>query len=625
MRKLCRLFLLLFVVVGLLSLKSEAVSAENQSRLVLAFYYAWYDPGSFAAGKTPYTPPAPYYSSDSNTIQTHVNQAKAAGIDGFVQSWYGPNPAQQTEPNFAALLNIAAAVGFTAAVDFETGSPYFANNQDRLSALNTLIATHAQHPAYLRVDGKPVIFFWANSLLSVDDWRAIRNAADPNHTTTWIAEGANTNYLAVFDGLNLYNTAWSDNPAGTAATWSANTRAAAVTYGAYKSWVATAMPGWDDTLLNRAGSFRRDRGNGAYYQSSFAGAAASNPDWLIISTFNEWAEGSNIEPSNEFGAFYLDQTAQLIAAYKTGNIAPPPPVATPGPTLTPAPSKTPGPSPTPAPTKTPLPPPTAAPSPTPDNTGAIVYRVQPGDTLFWIAYRFGVPLDTLYQLNGFSPATGALLSIDQPVILGYAADRAIGAAQAIPGAAISQPADKAPVSPTALPGVGTLFPSQFSRAQLREDGAFVHVVQAGDSLIGIAVTYGLTMEQIYAASGLGPQSVLQIGQVVILGRLPEPAEQGGSTDLPAPPPPTATPTPSPTPTPAPTFTRRPTNTLPAAPATPVAQSSGRWEEKSAESPSSPSPAGQESLLPVFMSLFGSLVVMGGLLWYISRTTRNNRP
>ena len=59
MRKLCRLFLLLFVVVGLLSLKSEAVSAENQSRLVLAFYYAWYDPSSFAAGKTPYTPPTP--------------------------------------------------------------------------------------------------------------------------------------------------------------------------------------------------------------------------------------------------------------------------------------------------------------------------------------------------------------------------------------------------------------------------------------------------------------------------------------------------------------------------------------------------------------------------------------
>lgn len=613
MRRLRWLVSLTILIGGLASLRPQPVAAEGQTRLVLAFYYAWFDPNSFGGGKTPFTPPTPYYSSDINVIQNHVNQARAAGIDGFVQSWYGPAPNQQTEPNFAALLNVAAGSGFSAAVDFETGSPFFAGNQDRINALNSLLTTHVNHPAYLRVDGKPVIFFWANWLLSVDDWNNIRNAVDPNHSSIWIAEGANTNYLAVFDGLHLYNTAWSDNPAGAAATWSAATRAAAATYGAYKYWAATAMPGWDDTRLNRPGSFVRDRANGAYYQASFAGAAASSPDLLVISTFNEWPEGSNIEPSNEFGSYYLDLTAQLSAAYKTGNVAPPPlpPTVTPGPSPTPAPTKTPGPSPTPLPTATPLPTPTPVPSPTPDATGAIVYHVQAGDTLFWIAYRFGVTLDDLYRLNNLSAETGALLTIGRPVILGYAL-QGVSSASSGEGLAVSQA--KTGPAPTPTPeGLLALFPPQFSQAQLRDDGAFVHVVQGGDTLISIAVRYGLTLDEIFAASGLNAGSILQIGQVVILGQLPTPEESGGSTDWPTPPA-SATATPTTTPTPRPTAT-----SMPAPGRSVSAESLALLPSPTLPAPTdAAAPIDQQSLLPVFMGLFGSLVVLGGLIWYISR-------
>lgn len=558
--------------------------------MVLAFYYAWYDPGSFGPGKTRFQPPAPYLSADSAVIQKHVNEAKGSGIDGFIQSWYGPAP-NQTESNFQTLLNIAGASGFKAAVDFESGSPFFASNQDRINALNTLLASHANHAAYLRVDGKPVIFFWANWLLSVSDWAAIREQSDPGHLSIWIAEGGNTDYLAVFDGLHLYNIAWSNSPAGTAATWAGRTRSAGETFGGYKYWVATAMPGYDDSHLGRGdSSIVRDRGGGFYYQSSFAGAAASAPDLLIINSFNEWAEGSNIEPSLEFGSTYLELTSQLSSAYKSGSISAPPAQDQPtaGPTLIPSLTPTIGPSPTPSvtptatatPTASTTPSPVASPTAQPD--GTIVYEVIAGDTLIGIAERFDVPLEVIYRLNSLT--SSSVITIGQRLVIGRGA-------QSIT---------------SALP--------EFPDAIIRDDGTAIYLVEEGDTPIGIANKYGLELQELYDLNArFGPESVLHIGQQLIVGRNPMPREVGGSSDSP-----TITPEKSRTPTP--TMQPSPTNSpatveIAAAESTLVPQVSSTVQVQSrVDIVNGNSP----NFLPLLIGAILTLIIIGAVFLYLGR-------
>jgi hypothetical protein len=310
------------------------LNAQTSQRVVLAYYYTWYSTDLWSGGKTSDTAAQPYNSTDPAAIARQVDQAHGAGIDGFVASWYGPDGGvnNQTQSNFLKLLDIANARGFKAAVDFETNSPFFGDSGAVINALKYAIGTLGTHPAYLHFGGKPVLFFWANNRFTPAEWAGIRAQADPNHTSVWIAEGVTTQWLDVFDGLNLYNVAWSGNFAATAGKFAGLARSLG------KLWVATAMPGWDDTRIpGRTGAYAKDRAGGQFYRNSFSGAAASNPDMLIITSFNEWLEGSQIEPSRGYGNLYLDLTRELTGAYKQGVVPAPPPVAVPAtaPSITP--------------------------------------------------------------------------------------------------------------------------------------------------------------------------------------------------------------------------------------------------------------------------------------------------
>jgi hypothetical protein len=311
--------------------------------MVLANYFPWYDPGTWSTGCTSDSDQprdGVYHSDDPGVIARHIGQARAAGIDGFAVHWFAPG--NRTDANFEKVLNLSPE-GFQSTITFLYHILPGANQQGVIDALRYVMGRYAAHPRFLRIAGRPVILF--SDMYRVPDpagnrpasdkdvatavarWAAIREAVDPNHTAWWIAEGLQPDYLSVFDGLYVYKIdhACCPNAYRGASRWAGWVRDWERRTGRPKLWVGTVMPGWDDLnsaqpqcadLRVSSAPFARDRENGAYYARTWEAVLPTRPDFILIHSFNEWVEGSYIEPSVRFGDLYLQLTAQWAARYK---------------------------------------------------------------------------------------------------------------------------------------------------------------------------------------------------------------------------------------------------------------------------------------------------------------------
>lgn len=97
--------------------------------------------------------------------------------------------------------------------------------------------------------------------------------------------------------------------------------------GQSRPFVATVMPGYNDIKFRNGHS--RDRQGGDYYRGTWDTAAKYNAQAVVLTSFNEFFEGSHIEPSEQFGDLYLQLTKELSDTFRTGAS-----------TTTPAPSNT---------------------------------------------------------------------------------------------------------------------------------------------------------------------------------------------------------------------------------------------------------------------------------------------
>jgi hypothetical protein len=280
------------------------------SNPVLAYYYTWFDPDSFAG--TLWQPDEWYNSDEEGVMRRHVQQAQAAGVDGFIVSWLGND--NRTDVNFGRLLDIGEQMGFHSTIHFDTTQLAPGGPDAVVAQLRAFYERRAHHPAMVHYQGRPVIFFWGVQSFDNGTWDYIRSAVDPEHIGVWIADGDRFAVMAgsAWDGVSPYAIAWSANPASQLPRWGTTARGIAPD----KLWIPVVSPGCDDSRT-RPTTCMQDRAGGSYYQATWDGALASAPSWaVVVSTFNEWKESTQIEPSPSYGDHYLAITRQNSDYFK---------------------------------------------------------------------------------------------------------------------------------------------------------------------------------------------------------------------------------------------------------------------------------------------------------------------
>lgn len=79
-------------------------------------------------------------------------------------------------------------------------------------------------------------------------------------------------------------------------------------------FIPSVGPGYLDARVRpRDGANTRDRDDGRYYDDMFAAAIASGAAYIAITSFNEWHEGTQIEPAVPHphqGRVYLDDASR---------------------------------------------------------------------------------------------------------------------------------------------------------------------------------------------------------------------------------------------------------------------------------------------------------------------------
>jgi hypothetical protein len=297
----------------------------GESPRVLAFYYPWFD--SYGSPSLSDRPTDPRSVESVDGVTSMLSQAKANGIDGFIQSWAG---AAHDGQELDVLLQAAGRTGATVSLYLETVSANLLRSSllppDGATVAKWLLEgldQAASNPGFLRdASGVPVVFVYEMDLLSPGAWAGILAAV--GRPVRLVGDAPQRSYEDVEWGVHRYNPNVDGgrvtSPAELAA-WDSGTafetRAAAITSPstAPRLFAATVSPGFD----NRAsgGATYVDRGAaGERYEATWDAAVGASPEWILVTSWNEWYEATAVEPSQRFGDLALRQTAQRSSAWR---------------------------------------------------------------------------------------------------------------------------------------------------------------------------------------------------------------------------------------------------------------------------------------------------------------------
>jgi hypothetical protein len=286
------------------------------------FYYPWYGTqqrdGNWSHwDQNAHTPPlnvysryypatGPYSSADPAIVDRQMTEIASAGIDEVIVSWWGRG--SPTDNRLPFVLSAVRRHHLQPAIHLE---PYGSRSP----------ATVAQDLTYFASLGIRDVYVYHPRDFAVSDWATVRAQAPTS--------------LRLFAGTDLIGFAAAGGFTGfytydfITDTGDKFIRLCDQAHAVHLLCAPSVGPGYDGVRAGEAAtvSLRRD---GRTYDNLWTSALQAKPDMITITSFNEWGEGTQIEPAvarhgyNTYdGAWGLTgapaQTAYLMrTAYWTG-------------------------------------------------------------------------------------------------------------------------------------------------------------------------------------------------------------------------------------------------------------------------------------------------------------------
>jgi glycoprotein endo-alpha-1,2-mannosidase len=279
-----------FVLCVLLALLLPAAASAADVR-VSAFYYPWYGTssrdGAFQhwaqRGHAPpddiasayYPARGLYSSSDQLVISAQMDEIRAAGIDEIAVSWWGRGSAE--DARLPTVVAAARVDGIAVAAHLE---PYPGRT----------VATTVDDLNYLRSYGIQTFYVYRALDLPVADWAASKAALHAGGTVLFAQTAlAGAAAAAGFDGIYTYDIV----------TYGGDkfSRLCSEAHALHLACAPSVGPGYN--ARRGSGDPRvKPRRGGATYDSMWRSALAAKADRVTITSFNEWHEGTQIEPAD---------------------------------------------------------------------------------------------------------------------------------------------------------------------------------------------------------------------------------------------------------------------------------------------------------------------------------------
>jgi hypothetical protein len=286
--------------------------------LVLSFFYPWAQHFNWASDRLQDYPLYLYSTELPDEVGQSLGEARTAGLDGVIVSWRGDTDWNDRRLQF--VLDQAQRLGLRVSILVETltirevlpdgtkGPVAGVMGEWLKKAFDKFV----QHPAFLRTRGRPVIFVYVADAFTPAEWRAMIQTLERSGRNLFLmADSLDPAFLESFSGAFSYATAGISRPdlERFHSDQALRTQSYNLSHGgARRLSAATVSPGYDDTFLERETALVVDRANGATYDAQWQSAVKAQPDWILVTSWNEFWENTHVEPSVLYGRRYQDRT-----------------------------------------------------------------------------------------------------------------------------------------------------------------------------------------------------------------------------------------------------------------------------------------------------------------------------